>query len=263
MKIYWQSVNNDNLRYLFFDVVLKKTKHYFCREMIAWITIFNAKSDINRLFINFATDMKHKKVDILTQDGNYVSAQAPVIVSASRATDIPAFYADWFFNRLRCGYVKWRNPFNGVDSYISFANTRFVVFWSKNPQPLLPYLHELKELGIGCYIQFTLNDYDDEGLEPNLPGLDERIETFKQIVEQLGEGSVVWRFDPLILTDKITIDSLLVKIKNIGDRLHGYTEKLVFSFADIVTYPRVRMNLLRAGVKYKEWNEMQINLLAG
>ena len=207
--------------------------------------------------------MKHKKVDILTQDGNYVSAQAPVIVSASRATDIPAFYADWFFNRLRCGYVKWRNPFNGVDSYISFANTRFVVFWSKNPQPLLPYLHELKELGIGCYIQFTLNDYDDEGLEPNLPGLDERIETFKQIVEQLGEGSVVWRFDPLILTDKITIDSLLVKIKNIGDRLHGYTEKLVFSFADIVTYPRVRMNLLRAGVKYKEWNEMQMNEFAG
>ena len=130
-----------------------------------------------------------------------------------------------------------------------------MVFWSKNPKPLLPYLHELKERGIGCYIQFTLNDYETEGIEPNVPTLAERIETFRQLVEQLGAGSVVWRFDPLILTNEITIDALLEKIAHIGDQLHGYTEKLVFSFADISTYPKVRRNLQIAGVKYLDWNE--------
>ena len=72
--------------------------------------------------------------------GAEVTAQAPLIISASRATDIPAFYADWFFRRLEKGYVRWRNPFSGQDSYVSFGNTRFIVFWSKNPAPLLPYL---------------------------------------------------------------------------------------------------------------------------
>ncbi len=202
--------------------------------------------------------LKHQNIKLLTDNGEIVSAQAPVIVSASRATDVPAFYSDWFFNRLRCGYAKWRNPFNGVDYYVSFANTRFVVFWSKNPKPLLPHLGELKEHGIGCYFQFTLNDYENEGLEPNVPTLGERIETFQRFVDQLGKGSVVWRFDPLMLTDTITIDNLLEKIANIGDRLYGFTDKLVFSFADIVTYPKVKQNLIRAGVRYRDWDEEQM-----
>ena len=91
--------------------------------------------------------MAHKKIVIRNEQGIDVEAIAPVIVSASRATDIPAFYADWFFNRLDKGYASWRNPFNGKDSYVSFANTRFVVFWSKNPKPLIPYLPILQEKG--------------------------------------------------------------------------------------------------------------------
>ena len=98
-------------------------------------------------------------------NGNPVKAQAPLIVSASRSTDIPAFYADWFFNRLEKGYSAWTNPFNGVKYYVSYEKTRFIVFWSKNPRPLLPYLHILKERKINCYVQYTLNDYEDEKLE--------------------------------------------------------------------------------------------------
>ena len=93
--------------------------------------------------------MAHKKIVIRNEQSVDVEAIAPVIVSASRATDIPAFYADWFFNRLDKGYLAWRNPFNGKDSYVSFANTRFVVFWSKNPKPLIPYLPILQEKGMG------------------------------------------------------------------------------------------------------------------
>ena len=188
-------------------------------------------------------------------NGTEVLAQTPLIVSASRATDIPAFYADWLFRRLEKGYLRWRNPFSGQDSYVSFANTRFVVFWSKNPAPLLSHLSTLKEHRIGCYIQYTLNDYVAEGLEPNVPTLTQRIDTFRRLVDALGMGAVVWRFDPLILTDRITIDTLLEKIASIADALAGYTEKLVFSFADIESYKKVSRNLRLSGINYREWNE--------
>lgn len=160
------------------------------------------------------------------ENGELVDMQVPVLVSASRSTDIPAFYADWFFYRLdKAGYSAWTNPFNGVKSYVSYKNTRFIVFWSKNPRPLLQYLPILEKRGIKCYIQYSLNDYEAEGLEKNVPSLSQRIETFKQLVDRLGEGHVVWRFDPLVLTDKISADNLLAKVENIGDQLLGYTEK--------------------------------------
>lgn len=178
-----------------------------------------------------------------------------MIVSASRATDIPAFFSPWFFDRLDKGYCVWKNPYNGKDSYVSFAKTRFIVFWSKNPTSLLPYLPRLKERGLGFYIQYSLNDYEEEGLEPNVPKLTDRIDTFKHIVDTYGLGSVVWRFDPLILTDKIRIGELLEKIQRCAQELIGYTEKLVFSFADIAGYKKVGPNLQRAGVNYREWTE--------
>ena len=99
--------------------------------------------------------MKHQTISIHNDNGTEVIAQAPLIISASRATDLPAFYADWFFHRLEKGYVRWQNPFSGQESYVSFDNTRFIVFWSKNPAPLLPYLPILKERGIGCYKEMT------------------------------------------------------------------------------------------------------------
>ena len=122
------------------------------------------------------------KLDRPTEDGSIVPMQAPLIISASRSTDIPAFYADWFFHRLVVGYSAWTNPFNGVKSYVSYEKTRFIVFWSKNPRPLLDHLHILKERNINCYIQYTLNDYEQEGLE-KVPSLANRIDTFKQLVQ--------------------------------------------------------------------------------
>lgn len=195
-----------------------------------------------------------KHID-LTIDGRIVNAQAPIIVSASRSTDIPAFYADWFFKRLEIGYSAWTNPFNGVKSYVSYANTRFIVFWSKEPRRLLDYLGILEERNIKCYIQYTLNDYEDEALEKGVKPLDYRIETFKMLSERLGKQSVIWRFDPMILTDDITIDDLLRKIQNIGDQLKDYTEKLVFSYADIASYKKVKSNLEKNNIPYHEWNE--------
>lgn len=206
--------------------------------------------------------MKHSIIQIKNESGEPVTAQAPIIISASRATDIPAFYADWFFYRLEKGYVKWHNPFNGMDHYISFHNTRFVVFWTKNPKPLLPYLNKLKSQGIGFYIQYTLNNYEQEYLEPNLPSLKHRIDTFKRFIDIYGKDCLVWRFDPLILTQNIGIDRLLEKVSQIGDILYDFTDKLVFSFADIMTYKKVEVNLNRHGVKYKEWTQTEMTEFA-
>jgi DNA repair photolyase len=199
-----------------------------------------------------------KKDRIQRENGEWVDAQFPVIVSASRSTDIPAFYADWFFHRLKVGYSAWTNPFNGVKSFVAYRDTRFIVFWSKNPEPLLQHLGYLKERNINCYIQYTLNDYEAEGLERGVPPLAERIDTFKRLVERLGKGRVIWRFDPLILTDRISIDDLLTKVENIGNQLVGHTEKLVFSFADIAEYKKVKANLDRGGINYSEWTRGQM-----
>lgn len=206
--------------------------------------------------------MAWRKETIQLENGASVDAQVPEIISASRSTDIPAFYADWFFHRMKIGYSAWINPFNGVKSYVSYKNTRFIVFWSKNPKPLLKHLEYLKERNINCYIQFTLNDYVAEGLEKGVPSLEERIETFKSLVDRLGKGRVIWRFDPLILTDKISIDDLLRKIENIANQLVGYAEKLVFSFADIASYKKVKSNLEKNNVNYIEWTEPMMNEFA-
>lgn len=202
--------------------------------------------------------MEKGKPQIKRENGDWVPAQFPVIVSASRSTDIPGFYADWFLHRLKVGYSAWTNPFNGVLSYVSYQNTRLIVFWSKNPQALLKedgLLDYLREKGIHCYIQYTLNDYVAEKLERGVPSVESRIDTFRRLVDRLGVGKVIWRFDPLIITDSISVQDLLQKAQRIGDQLRGYTEKMVFSYADIASYRKVRSNLISNNIKYREFSE--------
>lgn len=200
--------------------------------------------------------METRKITLQRENGETVEAQAPVIVSASRSTDIPAFYADWFLHRLKTGYSAWTNPFNGVRSYVAYADTRLIVFWSKNPKPLLQpdgCLDYLAEKGINTYIQYTLNDYVAEQLERGVPLLQERIDTFKRLVDKVGFGKVIWRFDPMILTDRIGTEEILSKVERIGSQLKGYTEKLVFSFADIRAYRKVQSNLTKNDIRYREF----------
>jgi len=203
------------------------------------------------------------KIKIITDNGEQVEAQAPIIISASRSTDIPAFYAKWFINRLKAGYCVWYNPFNQQPMYVAFKNAKAVVFWSKNPKPLIPYLYELDERGIHYYFQFTLNDYDNENFEPNVPSLGKRIETFLNLSEKICKEKVIWRFDPLVMTDKIGVDELLRKVENIGNNLREHTEKLVFSFADIGNiYRKVENNLKHLNINYREFTPQTMNEFA-
>jgi len=199
--------------------------------------------------------MTWNKISIKKSDGEIQEVQTPIIISASRSTDIPAFYSNWLINRIKEGYVKWKNPFNSVPLYVSFEKARLFVFWSKNHKPLLKHLDFLDERGYNYYFQFTLNDYVAEKLEPNVPTVQSRIETFIKLSEQVGKQKVIWRFDPLILTETIGVDELLRKVEDIGNQLNDYTDKLIFSFADISLYNKVQNNLRKNAIPYQEFKE--------
>ena len=172
-----------------------------------------------------------------------IFSKRPFIISASRSTDIPAFYSEWFFNRLEKGYCAWRNPYNDSKIYVSFENCHGIVFWTKNPKPILPYLHILDERDIKYYFQYTLNDYDKEGFEPNVDRLSDRIETFKELSDLVGPDRIIWRFDPIMVTDYLTPRDILKKIWNIGNQIKKCTNKLVFSFIDL--YGKTRINMAK------------------
>lgn len=158
-----------------------------------------------------------------------------MIISASRRTDIPAFFSDWMVNRVREQYAYVRNPMNihqisKID--LSPDVVDCIVFWSKNPEPIIKKLAALTDYMY--YFQFTLNAYDKD-FETNLPSLSARIDTFQALSDLIGKKRVVWRYDPIIINDKYSIDWHVKKFEYLTERLCFYTEKVTISFIDLYT----------------------------
>jgi len=129
-----------------------------------------------------------------------------MIISASRRTDIPAFYAEWLFRRLRAGYADTVNPFRPsqvtrVD--LTPEHVDGLVLWSKNPAPLLPFLPKLTACGFPFYLQFTVTPYE-AALEPGVPPKSRVVDTFRRLSDRLGPQRLVWRYDPIIVTATMT-----------------------------------------------------------
>ena len=156
-----------------------------------------------------------------------------MIISASRRTDIPSYYSDWFFNRIKEGFVLVRNPMNFHQvSRIKLTPDVVdgIVFWTKNPLPMLGRLGELKEYAY--YFQFTITPYGKD-IEPNLPQkCDELIPIFKRLSGIIGADRVIWRYDPILLNSKYTIDYHIRAFEKIARELHNYTRRVTFSFID-------------------------------
>lgn len=156
-----------------------------------------------------------------------------MILSASRRTDIPAFYSDWLFKRLDAGYVLTRNPFNyrqvsKIDVRPEVVDT--IVFWTKNPRPMLNRLDRLSLYEY--YFQFTLTPYGSE-LEKNLPENNELYATFQELAERIGKKRVIWRYDPIILTAKMNREYHLRQFREMAQELRRHTDRCVISFLEL------------------------------
>jgi len=167
-----------------------------------------------------------------------------MIISASRRTDIPAFYAEWFMNRIREGFFYRVNPFNRnqVSGFsLQPEDVDAICFWTKDPGPLLKHLDELDERGFNYYFQFTLNPYN-KVFEPGVPSLEQRIEDFQGLARRIGKKRVVWRYDPVILTSITPVSWHLEQAELISSKLQESTERLVFSFYDFYGKGRGRLH---------------------
>ena len=160
-----------------------------------------------------------------------------MIISASMRTDIPAFFSDWLLKRIEEQYAYVRNPMNPHQvSRISLVPevVDCMVFWSKNPAPMMEKLERLE--GYAYYFQFTLNAYGRD-MEANLPPLEDRIDTFRRLSQRLGRHRVIWRYDPVIVNGRYSLDWHRERFGYIADRLSDYTERVTISFVDL--YPKI------------------------
>ena len=193
--------------------------------------------------------MKWTQGIISTRAGERLAIE-PEIISASRATDIPAFHARWLLNRLSEGYCLWKNPFNPSQSqYVSFKKCRLIVFWSKNPEPLLPHLRRIEDMGLQFCFHFTINDYIAENLEPGLPPLARRIAAFRRLSERFGRERLIWRHDPIILGAGLDVAVILKRITRLAEQIAPFACRLVFSFVDF--YRKTERNLGRINPDFR------------
>lgn len=176
-----------------------------------------------------------------------------MILSVSRRTDIPACYADWFFNRIREGFVLVRNPLNPRQISriaISPEVVDCIVFWTKNPLPMMGRLHELAPFPY--YFQFTLTGYGHD-IEQNLPDkTNVLIPAFQRLSEQLGRGRVVWRYDPILISPRCPAEWHLRTFEAMAERLAQYTDTVVISFLDRYKKINAQMNALGAAELLRE-----------
>jgi DNA repair photolyase len=170
----------------------------------------------------------------------------PKIISSSRRTDIPAFYAGWFINRVRAGYCLTPNPYNRKQlSRISLTpnDVVVIVFWTRNPRPMFPYLKELDDRGIRYYFQFTVMNNPRE-IDPYTPSLQAALETFRRLAEHVGPRRVIWRYDPIIFTETTNREFHLEAFSDIADQLKNLTHRCVISIVDAYRKTKSRMLLL-------------------
>lgn len=170
-----------------------------------------------------------------------------MIISASRRTDIPNYYSDWFFNRIKEGYVYVRNPMNIHQvSRVSLKPDVVdgIVFWTKNPTRMINRLNELRDYVY--YFQFTLNSYSTDA-EPNVPSKsDVIIPVFQKLSKIIGKDKVIWRYDPIFFTEKYSIDYHVKYFGLMAAKLAPYTEKCTISFIDF--YKNIQKNTRTLGI---------------
>lgn len=158
-----------------------------------------------------------------------------MIISASRRTDIPCFYSEWLMNRIRKGFCYVPNPLYPTQKTnpvsLKPEDVEIIVFWTRDPEPLIKYLPELDRLGYRYYFQYTLLGYPSE-IDSKSPSLGQAIKTFCKLSDRIGKEKVIWRYDPILFSTITDYQWHRRQIKRIANRLKSKTERLVISFID-------------------------------
>ncbi len=179
-----------------------------------------------------------------------------MIISVSRRTDIPFCYSEWFFNRIKAGYVYVRNPMNPhwiSEISLSPDVVDGIVFWTKNPAPMLDRLDELRDYTF--YFQFTLNPYGSD-VEQNVPSKNEVVvPAFQKLSSAIGKERVVWRYDPILLNGKYTLQYHIRYFERLCDKLADYTEKCTVSFLDL--YKNIQRRISPLGIIAPSQGQME------
>lgn len=183
-----------------------------------------------------------------------------MIISASRRTDIPAFYSEWFVNRLKEGFVDVKNPMNPKQVSRILLNSEVVdciAFWTKNANPMLERLDIIDAMGYPYYFQFTLTPYDDS-VEKYLEDKQKILNGFKKLSDRIGKQQVIWRYDPVIVNDSFSIDYHLDSFFKLCNSLKDHTNKCIFSYVDL--YCKTKRNA--KGIVDNEVNVENMNRIA-
>lgn len=154
-----------------------------------------------------------------------------MILSASRRTDIPGFYSDWFMNRMAAGFALVPHPRTGVMKRVDLTQAEGIVFWSKNPAPMIRHLSVLKEKNIPFYFTVTLTAYPTR-VEAHLPAVKDRLESLTRLVAEAGPHSLVWRYDPIIFAPGLRTETHVSNFEKLAARMEGLTDTCVISFLD-------------------------------
>jgi DNA repair photolyase len=175
--------------------------------------------------------------------------ETPIIISASRRTDIPAFYMPWFMHRLRAGSASYPNPFNGAVHSVSLVpkDVHSIVFWSKFYGPFLHHVDELQDRGYRFICHYTITGASRE-LEPHVPHWEAAVDVFRTLAERTSPRHVLWRFDPIVITPDNDAARTLTRFRDLARALTGYTERCYFSFASY--YGKVVRRMKRAAIAY-------------
>ena len=167
-----------------------------------------------------------------------------MIISASRRTDIPAFYSEWFMNRIHAGYCAVPNPFNIKQiSWIDLSPDKIdaIVFWTRNPKPFFSHLIELDRLGYRFYFQYTIMD-NPRTIDPKSPSVEIAIKTFQELSGLVGADRVIWRYDPIVITPQTPLTYHEDKYTYIAQSLKNYSYRSVISLVDIYAKAKKRIN---------------------
>lgn len=167
-----------------------------------------------------------------------------MILSVSRRTDVPAFYFDWFVRRLREGWLLVRNPYNPTQvSRVTLTPEAIdcIVFWTKNPAPMLDRLPVLAPYPF--YLQYTINAYDRD-MESHLPDISQRVDLFRKLADKLGPERVVWRYSPVVLNQRYSAAWHLEAFERLAGALAGHTEQCKLSFLELYAKIGPRMKSL-------------------